>query len=451
MANGQVTTSGHGSVVKVLSVALAGLALSASLGTVTALGNQNAALTGSSSTTATGTLVQSADRALTGRTITATPGVLFGTGRSLLQSAQGTAAPVNTQTLTGQVVTGGTGLIFPNSAGTIPLVGSSIASASGTVLTPGTRALTGLESTASAGTLTPTLRPTDPVGQAITSALGTVSIAANNVTVHITGEDIISAAGVADAMPVLTGQVSTSAAGTLIATMQVPLVGSAGTLSQGTMTIEQAPSEDTYIQSAQGSASLSSTVPLSGSASTLATGTLSITGDISQALTGSASTPAAGLLVPTPLLALIGESIQSSQENMGAPGSAVLTGQVMTMDAGTVFVTGDRTQSLTGSSFSASAGTLLARPQVHLVGVVLNGSAGTLGRSGGNMQFALTGHSSTGHTGTLGVIGQDVLPPGVSNEGCSIVSGVAEETESSPSASGGEGCFIQSGTAKEVG
>jgi hypothetical protein len=451
MANGQVSTSGQGSVVKVLSVALVGLALTGSLGVVTALGDQNAALTGSVATSATGSLVQSASLALTGRQANFTQGTLIATGRSLLQSAQGTAVAQSTVPLVGIASTISTGLIFPNADGTIPLVGEAVTSATGLLLAPGTQALTGLESTAAPGTLTLTIRPTDPVGQAITGAQGTVSIQANNITVHITGDEILSAAGLVDAMPILASQVITIASGTLIPSPQVPLTGSAGTLSQGVLQVDQGAAEDTYIQSASGTTGLSSTVPLVGSVGTTATGALGITGDVFQVLTGTVSTGAAGLLVPTPLFELIGQSLASAQENMGAPGFGTLSGQLITVNAGTLFVTNDRTQALTGASFSASSGSLLAGPHIPIVGVVLNGSTGTMGRSGGNMQFALTGHSSTGNTGTLGVIGQDILPPGVSNEGCSIVSGIAEETEASPSASGGEGCFIQSGTAKEVG
>jgi len=451
MANGQVTTSGQGSVVKGVSIALLGLALTASIGTLTASGGDGVvALTGQASTSAQGSVVQSAAKVLTGQSITTAQGTVYGTGRSLLQSATGTAIPLSTIVLVGQVTTSGHGLVTPNADGTVPLIGTEIVTATGTILTPNSVPLSGSASTSAAGTLGLTLRPTDIVGQVSTGAQGILTVLANDVTVNITGEDILSATGFVNATPILTGQVSTSAAGLLVSNLDVALLGQSSTAGQGSMTVDQGASEDTFIQSASGAASLTITVPLTGAVSTGSTGTIGLTNNVFQALTGDATTSASGTLIFTIEQPLIGLAVVTEQGVFGAPGFADLVGQVLTTGHGTLSVTEDRTQALTGQAATIAAGSVGLVMASSLSGQVDSVLPGQLGRSGGNMQFVLTGHSATGITGTLGVIGAAVLPPGVSNEGCSIVSAVEKETESSPSGHGAEGCFIQSGTAKEV-
>lgn len=297
MANGQVSSLGQGSVVKGVSIALVGLALTAAAGVLVPTGTNAAALTGQASTSATGTLVPSAARTMTGTEASFSQGFVYGTGRSLLQSSQGAAVANLTVPLLGQSSVMGQGLITPNADGTVPLVGTAIASAQGSVAAPNSIPLTGSASTSAAGSLGVTLRPTDPVGQVTTSAAGFVSIAANNVTVNISGSEIQSGQGVVDAMPILSTQVTTSASGTVVPVITIPLFGLVGALSQGALGIGQDP-DDTAILSASGTATVTQSIPLLGTAITGATGTLSITGDVFQPLTGSASTSAAGRSVP---------------------------------------------------------------------------------------------------------------------------------------------------------
>lgn len=447
---GQQTSTGQGTVAKVLSIALVGLSLAVGQGTVAAQNaDGSAGLTGASCTSDTGTVGQAASCVLVGRAATVAQGTVYGTGRSVLQSAQGTAAVELSLGLSGQVVTGEQGIITPNADGTVPLIGSAITGATGSVVTPNSVTLTGSESTAAAGTLTPSTRGDTFAGHSLTSAQGTVTIEANNVTVNITGSESVTALGTLDARPILTGSASTSGSGSVVPSADVPLMGSGITSGQGALGIGQDP-DDTYIQSRSGSASASTEVPLTGTALTGAQGTVTVTADTLQPLTGSAATSAAGTTDVETSVLLVGASLIGFQYNVGAPGGASLTSQVITLSQGTVSTTADRTEALTGQSATCATGTVVPNPRIPLSGTVLQSGIGTMDRSGGNMQQALSGAVATLALGSVGVIGQTVAPPGVSNEGCGITSAVAAEQNQPASQTGGEGCFTQSGTAREV-
>lgn len=452
MPNGQQGSTGQGVVSFGLTIALVGLAFTASPGSVIPVGENTHGLTGQASTSAAGSMIGSTlSGSLLNSLMTARQGVVYAHGRSMVQGSQGIAVPALSVALLGQASVTESGFVSPNAEGTVPLVGAASSVLAGTLTAPGTQALTGSESTSAAGTLEVTFRPTDPVGQSVTLAQGTVSIEANNVTVNIVGTEMAMEPGSVDATPVLTGQVSTSGVGSVTgSTLSGSLLNSLMTMGQGVLMVQQAPGEDTFIQSGSGVISLNAFIPLLGASSTGATGSLGITGDVAQALAGSVSTSAAGSVMPVPQVALLGDALTSAQQNMGAPGFGALLGQSITAQQGTLFVTNDREQALSGSVSTMVLGTVGVDSRPSLLGLTQSTGIGTMGRSGGNMQQALTGSSSTWTTGSLGPLGGDVLQPGVANEGCSIVSATAVETETSPSASGAEGCFIQSGVAKEV-
>lgn len=449
MPNGQQTTSASGTVVKVLSVALVGMAVTLSAGTVTAVGEGATALTGSASTSAVGSVTADRSRTLTGQAITSQSGVLTARGRSLVALSTGTVLADLIIPLLGQASPVGQGLITPNADGTVPLVGSESVTATGTLTTPNSLALTGLESTTATGTLTPMLRPTDPVGQAISSAQGAVSIAANNVTVNISGSEMVMAQGAVDSTPVLTGLASTSGIGSVVQSASVELNGQALFGGQGVLSVGQDP-DDTYILSRQGSPGVNSTRALTGSAATGAQGSVGITGDVFQPLTGTESATGIGSVGVDLSKSVTGQSFASALNSLGAPGGSTLTGQAASVVTGNVFVTNDREAALTGVSSTFAIGSVGSALAPLLTGSSLTGSTGPMGRSGGNMQQALTGVGATMTRGTFGVIGQDPIRDGVSNEGCGVTSAVANEQNQPGSMTGGEGCFTESGTAREV-
>ncbi len=377
---GQQITSAIGSVVKVLSVALVGLSLTASQGDMSSSGGPGAILlTGSAITSATGTVVQSASRALTGIQLNGSQGSMVASGRSLIQSAQGTAAPSLTVPLVGQSSTSGQGFIFANNNGTVgPLIGIQLSALQGSVLTPGSMALTGSAITSAQGTLAPSLSPTNPVGQAITVGQGIISILSNNVTVHITGSESTFAQGNVDPRPILAGLAMTSANGTVTPSMTVPLTGSALTSSQGAMALGQ-DSDDTRIISGQGSiAATSRTRALTGSAMTGAQGTIGTSADASFALSGSVSTGAAGTAGATFTVPLVGRAITAGQGTMGAPGGAILTGQAITGAQGTIFTDNNRTSALTGAALVTAQGTIGLSELIPTTGQALTSGSGTL-------------------------------------------------------------------------
>ncbi len=441
-SHGVSATSATGTMVKVLSVALVGLSLAVGQGIMSGSGSDGATLlTGQAMTSATGTVVQSASVGLSGIELTGAQGQIVASGRSLIQSSQGTATPNLAVPLVGQVSTVGQGFVFANNNGTVgPLIGSSLSALQGNVLTPGSIALTGSAITSAAGTLSPILRPTDPVGQAMTSAAGVVSILSNNVTVHITGEEMTASTGTVDPRPILTGLASTSAQGTVTQSADVALVGQAITIGQFPgLAVGQDP-DDIRIISAQGAPTVSSTRALTGSAITGAQGTVGTSADASFALTGSAATSAAGTPGAAVAVSLIGASITGQQGTLGAPGGATLTGQAIVSGQGTVFTMNDRTQALTGSASAFAQGTVVSNASVSLTGEALSVSAGSfLAVAGGNIQQALSGQSMTARAGTLTASGGDVIQGSGVNEGCDITTGSAIE-----------GCGITAATAGEI-
>lgn len=448
MAGGQQIASAHGSIGYELTVALVGLALTASAGTLTPTGTNSASLTGEAITSAHGAVTLSSARTLTGIQREIEQGVMNPRGRSLVATFAGDTLPDMQVPLGGQALTAFSGVITGGEEGAPVIVGQASTGEAGTV-TPGyTRALTGEELTGAQGAFTLTNRPTGISGSAITGEMGVVDPSGFSLTAHLSGQECTFTQGMVDATPVLTGVAVTSAAGTLTYSIDVALVGEAITSAQGPTIVEQN-ADDLFIQSQQGATTIASTVALIGEAITGAQGTVSLN-DGEQGLVGSASTSAAGSVTTDVSCLLTGETLTAAQYPMGAPGYAELTGQVLTGQQGDVFTDNDRTASITGSSLTASVGAVSANPRQAMTSAVLNSGIGQMGRSGGNMSQALTGHSLTTSQGTVGVVGPNPIPQTPSLEGCGITSGVAQESVTSEKTSSSEGCFVTSGSANEV-
>lgn len=450
MANGQVTTSGQGSVGRSITIALVGLALLASQEQVQASGGVVAALQGEASTIAAGTVVPTPSLRLFGLQCPATTGTLYPTGRSLVATAQGTSTPASSLALTGLASQLVQGLVTPNAADTVPLLGTAITSATGTLAVPGSFALTGSEATAEAGTLTPESAPNNSAGQSVNTEAGTLTPSVSDpVTVTLSGVEAVWTQGTFGTMTALTGAATTSAHGTTSPSHECSLTGQAMTAGLTAMGIGQDPN-DTYILSQAGTTTQSADVPLAGTALTAAQGTLSISNDVSAVLTGEASMSAAGACGVSSSPALTGAESTSAQYPFGAPGYGALSGQVVTMGQGTVSITPDRTAAVTGQALTLVSGAVAVRPALEALSQVLMGATGTLGRIGGNMQQALTGAACTAAQGTCGVIGQDPNPPAVSAEGCGVTTETSAEGCGVTKARSVEARTITSRPAREV-
>jgi hypothetical protein len=222
---------------------------------------------------------------------------------------------------------------------------------------------------------------TSVAGQVISTGQGSVTVATtggDDVTVHIGGsQEIESALGSVSPQNFPTSQVSTSAAGTMGITREIPITGIAITSSIGTL-ISQQGDDDTYISSAAGSATVNSSKALTGSAVTLSQGTVT-TGDKQESLSGSTFTAQRGTLVPDRSVPISGQSVSVSQQNMGAPGYADLTGQAITVEQGGL----GRNIAITGQEITSAQGTILGLPGiVALVGESISVQQGTMEPSG---------------------------------------------------------------------
>ncbi|MCM3900893.1 MAG: hypothetical protein ND866_04240, partial [Pyrinomonadaceae bacterium] len=74
--------------------------------------------------------------------------------------------------------------------------------------------------------------------------------------------------------------------------------------------------------------------------------------------------------------------ITSAQYTLGAPGGATLTGSAVTVFAGDVFTTGDRSLAITGASMTVVAGDTFASPLAFVTGQELIVSAQEIGPRG---------------------------------------------------------------------
>jgi hypothetical protein len=95
--------------------------------------------------------------------------------------------------------------------------------------------------------------------------------------------------------------------------------------------------------------------------------------------------------------ALSGQQFTAVQYNVGAPGTAALTGTTLTSSAGTVFLDNDRVYALVGASMTASDGIAFASPLAFVSGQEL-----AVGQEGiGPREVALSGEASTFVTGEV--------------------------------------------------
>jgi hypothetical protein len=219
-------------------------------------------------------------------------------------------------------------------------------------------------------------------GQEITSAHGFVSLgtSGDDVTVHISGEEAeFSQNSVIQGPTLLVGSGFTSAAGSVTPSRDVPLTGSASTVSAGSVVVNQQ-ADDTYIASASGSYSLSVSLPITGSAITSASGSLSTDHKEAQLITGLVHVSVRdGTIAPVTSKALTGQSITSAQQNLGAPGFAALTGSEATVSPGFL----GRAYAITGQEITSATGTIVGLPGiVALVGESISVGQGTITPSG---------------------------------------------------------------------
>lgn len=295
-----------------------------------------AALTGSSSTTSSGTVGVAHEQAVTGSAVTASAGTLSPlaeysaalTGAEVTASA-GTLAPVQTAALTGSAATVSAGSVA--STRTVAISGSEVETAAGT-LTPGSETiaeLTGAEVTASAGSLA-VERSADLAGSESTTAAGALTAGSTRA---------------------LEGAETTAAAGTIVAGPSAALVGS-------------------EVESASGTLSSGATVALVGSEVESATGTLAPVTDDSVSLTGSAATASAGTVAPDVSVELTGDEVATAAGTLG-----VSIGENVSVE-------------LTGAAATCSAGSLGAGAAIGVSGAASTTAAGTVG---GYVDLGLTG------------------------------------------------------------
>lgn len=359
---GQSASLSQGATGLVVTVLLVGAAFAAAAGSVGAPGSRG--LTGQAVTTAQGTASpsQGGNAVLSGITLNSGQGSLD--TRSHGQEAtfsQGTLTPSSSVAQTSSLISGSQGTANPNNDGTVPISGSEVVTASGSVGTGGqSAALTGSESTSGIGTVVYSLRPTDISGQSITTESGTVQPSGNSVTVNITGIDFTAIAGdVNSGSQVISGEVGTSASGTVTYGLSLPIDGIGITSDIGQLSPNQ-DAVDSLITSSSGLAVSAFDVALNGVELASAQGTVGITGDAEIALTGQELTSAQETITDTVSCGLAGQGISAAQNNMGAPGGASLTGAESTLAQGDVFLTNDRTFALSGLGMTAQDGAALA-------------------------------------------------------------------------------------------
>jgi hypothetical protein len=259
--------------------------------------------------------------------------------------------------LTGQEITSGQGL-FDNPHGVVTFSGQ--------------------------GSLSPVNNPTGISGQSITSAQGTLTPVqvGDDVTVNINaGEmEVVIAAGEVSPKTFPSGQASTSAAGTIVVSRELPLTGSAITSAINNLVSNQ-DADDTRIISSSGTAAPDCSKALVGSLITGSQGTVTTSDKESALNTGPIfrinSNP--GTVVPNLSFALTGIALTCAQSNVGAPGFADLSGSSVSVEQGFF----GRVYPLSGQEITGAQGTIIGLPGiVDLVGEGVSVQQGTLTPSG---------------------------------------------------------------------
>lgn len=349
-----------------------------------------------------------------------------------LTSGQGSVGRGVTLALVGIALT----LTAGNLGGSVS--GQQFEVSQGTVVQSISVAVSGSEITSAAGTLTPQTGEQRLVGQGITSASGSVYPSGNDVTVNISGVEAAFVPGVVDAggQP-LSGSAITSAAGTPVYSLSLAITGiesvsAAGTISPGI------DADDTYVQTFIGSTVGSFDVALTGSGVAVSAGTM-ITQDGEEMLTGQASTSGQGTAAVDVLMPITGQEITTAQSPFGAPGMADLTGSAITVSAGDVFTTNDRTYALTGQSITVGQGNAVTSYLAFATGQVLTVSAQEIGPRA----VALTGEQ-------VGVGQGDVTGPATTKYGKSSKKKKRDEPQKMVVSIDGEDFVVESKEAAEA-
>jgi hypothetical protein len=334
------------------------------------------ALAGSRSDTSIGSMValsQSHGQVATFAQGTLTPGpptkTLVGSG---ITSGQGTLTAVGAESH-GQAMTLSQGTMTPG----LGLIGQQIAGSKGP---GGALSLLFLGGTASyQGAPRVTIRPTDPVGQVIAVAAGTLLPSGLAGSAHLSGVEAIFVAGVIDGgQRALSGQALAGGTGAYALTTARALSGVEAGLAAGALSPEQ-DAVDTWILSGYGAAVGAMAVAMVGAESSAAQGDVGLSADADQPMVGAVATAAAGTLVASPSIALLGAQCAAAQESVGAPGIVQLSGAELTAVAGDVFLTGDRTYALVGLGATLQDGITFASSLAFPPGQEITMGQGDLG------------------------------------------------------------------------
>jgi hypothetical protein len=312
------------------------------------------ALTGSAGTLAQGSASVSPSKAATGEAVT---------------SAAGTIVQAITVALVGIAISLSSGSVGTNTDGNVPVSGSEVTTSTGTTSPSYSRALTGEEITSAQTAPAVNRTPTQISGQVVTSASGTIIASGDGLTVHISGVEATFATGVIDSgVHAISGQATTSAQGSCGLNLSLPLTGSAFSCEIGNIAAAQE-ADDTFIQSSSGTVVSSLSLTLAGSEVSTAQGAFTVTGDGFADLVGEEITSETGTVSFSQSFELSGVQINSAQETVGAPGGAALSGVEITSSPGSVFTTADREFALTGVETTVQAGDTFASPLAFVDGL----------------------------------------------------------------------------------
>jgi len=263
-------------------------------------------------------------------------------------------------------------------------------------------ALTGQSSTSTAGTVTPSVT-VGLTGQSATFTAGSVG-----AQIPLVGRPQVSGPGISpDYRQMFRGRMLSSAAP---ANVTVGLTGQSSTFSPGSI----GPSSSVAITGASisssvGSVLAASQIVVTGQSSTTAAG--AIVPSAQRALTGQGSTFSSGAVVPGLQVTLVGQAATFASGTLALGSTVVLTGQSASFTAGNLVASGggNVTLALTGQSSSFTAGALLPSSAAALTGQAITSTTGGIAPA---RTLAFTGQSATFAAGNLlpssavGVAGQ---------------------------------------------
>lgn len=305
MAGGQSASFAQGSVGKGITIALVGIAVTVSAGTVNPNIDGSVALTGQSVAIQQGTIGVSVPRALTGAEVTTargtvgpviTPTMITGQAISIAQGFVSAAGESVTVNLSGLEVTVDQGDFSVGYS----LVGQAVTVSSGTAAPGTTIPITGLSVAVSAGTIFPGIEADDTFVQTSSGTIGT------SREVAITGVEVVVSQGDLANFPVLVGEEIPVTLGTFGLEREVALTGASVTVEQSSF-------------GAPGS------VALVGQVVTVGQGDVSLTGDKTVALSGESVSIDLGTTFASSLAFVFGETVFAAAQEIG-PRGVELTG-----------------------------------------------------------------------------------------------------------------------------